>query len=588
MFDKIRDFFKRNNSQEGKKRHSIWFYIVCSVAVIIPAIFAIFYAYFYEDTSFLSSNSVTLVVYDEAGNTVFSDEVTSAEISTTPIFSTFYKLDAEKQLVDHPRGLAQQPTCAFSMKGRDIDVSYSCYFTATYEKSYLENSNGMYFTVTEDAFLQFLNSDFSESLYESATPPQLVSTDGEAITPMSVNWEYKRGDGKFIQAKKIKAEQTYKQYKISGAVNVSFSNPPSKTEAKLFNSSDNEIFSGDLEALGAIPFEKDTVLKVKIVATWEKDDASDCFGSQVYEFGVTIGAYADFSVSTSNANSGEFLILYVANVDDLQKVVYTPLRDYKDCYTTLPGAIYLSAEQESITLLYSTMPEFVSADGGRAAAVIPLDINLPTGIFAFSLTSGTKTQDFKINITSCPSESYSLFSGTELEVSLINSFDINKLRTIVTSINSPIQNTVLEDGAFLNPTDLGFTEGYKYNNQVKALARAEAFRAYGNEYIATHRGGQSVPVLNTGIVVRRGHHNVLGEYAVVEHGMGLRTWYCGFSEISVREGDIVKKGDTLGKCGSSLLLHDEGIFIMCTLNSSLINPNFIFGKTFFEAKSRIG
>lgn len=42
-----------------------------------------------------------------------------------------------------------------------------------------------------------------------------------------------------------------------------------------------------------------------------------------------------------------------------------------------------------------------------------------------------------------------------------------------------------------------------------------------------------------------------GNTVVVDHGLGIYTFYCHFSEIDVHAGDSVKKGDVLGKVGAT-------------------------------------
>jgi murein DD-endopeptidase MepM/ murein hydrolase activator NlpD len=52
-------------------------------------------------------------------------------------------------------------------------------------------------------------------------------------------------------------------------------------------------------------------------------------------------------------------------------------------------------------------------------------------------------------------------------------------------------------------------------------------------------------------VVQAGAQGGYGLSVVVEHGSGIRTRYAHLSEVTVRQGDAVADGETLGKAGQS-------------------------------------
>jgi septal ring factor EnvC (AmiA/AmiB activator) len=55
--------------------------------------------------------------------------------------------------------------------------------------------------------------------------------------------------------------------------------------------------------------------------------------------------------------------------------------------------------------------------------------------------------------------------------------------------------------------------------------------------------------------------------------MGLLSWYCGLSAVSVKENDILKKGDTIGRAGSSSIFCENGVNILTSVGGVLINPD---------------
>lgn len=78
------------------------------------------------------------------------------------------------------------------------------------------------------------------------------------------------------------------------------------------------------------------------------------------------------------------------------------------------------------------------------------------------------------------------------------------------------------------------------------------------EVEATHLGldlasiaRSPIPAGNSGIVIFADYLGIYGNMVVLDHGLGLQSIYSHMSEISVTEGQEVKRGDVLGKTGTS-------------------------------------
>ena len=63
--------------------------------------------------------------------------------------------------------------------------------------------------------------------------------------------------------------------------------------------------------------------------------------------------------------------------------------------------------------------------------------------------------------------------------------------------------------------------------------------------------GQPVPSVAGGTVVSAGSQGSYGLTVVVEHDSGIRTRYAHLSELAVRPGDVVARGQDLGRVGST-------------------------------------
>lgn len=83
--------------------------------------------------------------------------------------------------------------------------------------------------------------------------------------------------------------------------------------------------------------------------------------------------------------------------------------------------------------------------------------------------------------------------------------------------------------------------------------------------------GTEILAVFDGKVKECGEDNKLGKYIVIDHGSGIETKYAKLNEISFKKGDIITKGEVLGKVqspsdGLSSFLHFELTYMGESLN----------------------
>jgi len=83
-------------------------------------------------------------------------------------------------------------------------------------------------------------------------------------------------------------------------------------------------------------------------------------------------------------------------------------------------------------------------------------------------------------------------------------------------------------------------------------------RIYNNVPRSLHAGvdvaaplGTPIQASNSGKVVLASDLYFSGKTVIIDHGLGLFTFYCHFSRLMVKRGDWVNKGDVIGKAGST-------------------------------------
>ena len=86
--------------------------------------------------------------------------------------------------------------------------------------------------------------------------------------------------------------------------------------------------------------------------------------------------------------------------------------------------------------------------------------------------------------------------------------------------------------------------------------------------------GQHTPVMaaNDGKVVWAAPLGIYGNCIVVDHGFGLQSIYGHLSEISVKEGEMVKRGQSMGKSGSTGLAGGDHLHFSMQVDGVQVNP----------------
>jgi len=94
--------------------------------------------------------------------------------------------------------------------------------------------------------------------------------------------------------------------------------------------------------------------------------------------------------------------------------------------------------------------------------------------------------------------------------------------------------------------------------EAKAWPNFGQRRIYNNVPRSIHSGvdlltpwGSPIRASNSGRIVLARDLVLPGRSVIIDHGMGLYTFYCHLSRISVKEGAMVKKGDIVAKSGNT-------------------------------------
>jgi murein DD-endopeptidase MepM/ murein hydrolase activator NlpD len=102
------------------------------------------------------------------------------------------------------------------------------------------------------------------------------------------------------------------------------------------------------------------------------------------------------------------------------------------------------------------------------------------------------------------------------------------------------------DGSFLPPVDAQTSDVYGSQRIFNGVAQRPH---WGLDY-RVHTG-TSVAAMNGGTVLLARFLYYEGNFVVIDHGQGLYTLYLHLSELKVKEGEIVKRGQAIGLSGGT-------------------------------------
>jgi murein DD-endopeptidase MepM/ murein hydrolase activator NlpD len=81
-----------------------------------------------------------------------------------------------------------------------------------------------------------------------------------------------------------------------------------------------------------------------------------------------------------------------------------------------------------------------------------------------------------------------------------------------------------------------------------------------------------VPAANRGKVVFTGDQGIYGNTVILDHGFGLFTLYSHLSQINVADGQMVEKGESIGKTGMTGLAGGDHLHYGTLIHGTYVNP----------------
>ncbi|MBF0257355.1 MAG: M23 family metallopeptidase [Desulfamplus sp.] len=81
-----------------------------------------------------------------------------------------------------------------------------------------------------------------------------------------------------------------------------------------------------------------------------------------------------------------------------------------------------------------------------------------------------------------------------------------------------------------------------------------------------------IPAANSGRIIGVGDIGIFGKSVLIDHGFGVCSSYAHLSNISVKIGDMVKKGDIIGQTGTTGLAVGDHLHFGMSVANTFVNP----------------
>jgi murein DD-endopeptidase MepM/ murein hydrolase activator NlpD len=217
----------------------------------------------------------------------------------------------------------------------------------------------------------------------------------------------------------------------------------------------------------------------------------------------------------------------------------------------------------------------VIPDKGRAWAIVGIGLSTAPGKHTLRIVendSEPREIIFLVESHNYPDERISLADDK-----LVNPSPKNMLRIRAESRrkrrHGELQVDHLLAESFVWPVGGRITSGFGlqryFNNQPR--------RPHGGIDIATTKS-TPIAVPANGVVLRTGNLFFDGNFVLIEHGLGLRSFYAHLDEITVSKGDVVSVGQQLGTVGATGRVTGPHLHWAIGLNGEWLDPMLLFNE----------
>ncbi len=420
-----------------------------------------------------------------------------------------------------------------------------------------KNVNGETFMLSkDDAYALLLRNEFSYA-YSADGISSLNFVFGginDTVEATKYIWKYKRVDGEFTTDEHNNSTDAPKTVKFpqNATFAMSFDKNPDYVQLTAY-SGGATVFTGAPEGLRTeLNFEKDTLLKLKVEAKWYEAEDASSFGEATYDFDLLYDVPTNYSLVNRQLKQGEFTIIRVKNGND--------------------------GEEITATADFMANPTHVFEYGDEKYIYVPIKTDAVPGTYTIVISepAGSSSLQFKVTDAKFKTVNESYRASV---ITLNTSKSKEEFSALLSELQTKGSSESMWNGKFINPVENGTTVcafGTTMNITGIETKICEGMYISG-------KNGAKVKAANSGKVIYAGSTDYTGNAVVIDHGLGVFSYYFNLGSVSCAEGDIVTSASVIGTVGTSgVTPYTDTVYYANSLEGCFVNPQtqIKYGITF--------
>lgn len=512
---------------------------VCIAVMLIPAVLAIFLYKSKAPDIIKQPDDVSLVtVTDSLSNTYTVNDKDEIKFLT--------ELADGTQVTTIPDAVYGFKSFVLRFTRGESTASYRFYMSVEMpDQVYFKDEDDKNYKADSLKSRTFMEKPYAISLYDTAVPVLTVGDMSTVISPSEIAWNYSTVDGNFTPINVPVTGDVKNVDKISKrTLGISFSRQPDSAVITVFDGSE-QLVSRLIEDFTGVNTSTAKYYKIQINAKWNKEDDQNSYGSATYVFNAYIMPDASFTVSSEKTTQGGFLMIKAENAKS--------------------SGITFSCEPD-----IGVIPEFYDS-GENAIAYLPTDYSTAPGEYKISLSYDGSIFEQKLTVSEFKFNTKT-YTTPESTVKAVFSEENKAIEetVVLTVCGQKSQTAIAVNGE--KPAYPTKRTDHKtgYGNYMKLEKTGEEFRHDGIDYEIAK--GSDVRASLSGTVIYAGVNPIHGGTIVIDHGNGIRTWYCRVDTSSVNAGQEVRQGDIIAKTNDSGFGDASRFHFGISVGSTFVSP----------------
>lgn len=516
--------------------------VICVAIMLVPAVLAIFLYKPQAPEIVKDPESVSLVTITDANSNTYT-------INDKEEIKFLTELADGTSVAAIPDAVYGFKTFVLSYTRGDTVASYRFYMSS-------ERPDQVYYKDGEDKCYKadslksrtFMEKSYAVSLYDTAVPVLTVGDNGTVISPMEISWNYKTVDGKYTPISVNTVLEVKNVDKISKkTLGISFSRKPSNVVVSVSDGGE-QLFSKLLEDFTGISAKEAKYYKIQIHAKWNEEEGQNSYGEATYQFNAYIMPDAEFSFTATDVQQGGVIGITVKNAsaagvsfECTPDIKATPVfyENGEDAFAYLPTSYDTDPGDYRLRLMY---------DG------IVYEQNITVREYKYNSKTYTNSESVINSVFSAENK------GIEENVkeSVFTSESASGLLCAGEKPKVPTKRSDHKTG---------------YGNYVTLQATDEKTRHDGIDYDVSK--GSDVKAIFSGTVVYVGDMPIHGGTVVIDHGNGVRSWYCRVDTSMATVGQTVSQGDVIAKSNDSGFGDSSRVHLGVSVGRTFVSPLWI-------------